>query len=296
MAANSLSEILVYGSVSQARTNLNAAASGSNADITALTGLTTPLSASEGGTGSATAAASYVLRGPIAGQPAVPSFGPLVLSDFPPIPASQTIGFAPVATSGSASDLSTGSLPIAQMPQIASNTALANATASTAAPTALAMPACSATTAALQWTTNTGFGCNSTINASTLNGANFAAPGNIGSTTASTGKFTSMTFSTTFTDNGTNYTNITGSTATLNDNFHTIDTNTGTLASLTLTTPASPGANDIVCFAASGTITSLTVSANTGQSLGAGTPTTMVAGNGFCLIWRASNTTWYRWL
>jgi hypothetical protein len=37
-----------------ARTNLSAAASGANADITSLTGLTTPLSVAQGGTGSAT--------------------------------------------------------------------------------------------------------------------------------------------------------------------------------------------------------------------------------------------------
>lgn len=41
-----------------ARTNLGAAASGANADITSLTGLTTPLSLAQGGTAAATAAAA----------------------------------------------------------------------------------------------------------------------------------------------------------------------------------------------------------------------------------------------
>lgn len=43
------------------------------------------------------------------------------------------------------------------------NTVLGNATGSTAAPTNLAMPSCSASASALIWTTNTGFGCSSTL-------------------------------------------------------------------------------------------------------------------------------------
>src|SRR5207248_141049 len=43
------------GSAAEARVNLGAAASGVNADITALAGLSTPLSLSQGGTGAGTA-------------------------------------------------------------------------------------------------------------------------------------------------------------------------------------------------------------------------------------------------
>jgi len=75
----------------------------------------------------------------------------------------------------------------------AANTVLANATGSSAAPLPFAMPGCSATTNALAWTTNTGFTCNSAINAASLGGATFASPGPIGSTTASTGAFTTLT-------------------------------------------------------------------------------------------------------
>jgi hypothetical protein len=46
-----------------ARTNLGAAASGANSDITSLTGLTTPLSVAQGGTGAATLTSNNVLLG-----------------------------------------------------------------------------------------------------------------------------------------------------------------------------------------------------------------------------------------
>ena len=46
-----------------ARTNLSAAASGANSDITSLSGLTTPLSVAQGGTGAATHTANAVLIG-----------------------------------------------------------------------------------------------------------------------------------------------------------------------------------------------------------------------------------------
>jgi len=51
-------------SASGARTNLGAAASGANSDITSLSGLTTPLSAAQGGTGATSnAAAPFALKG-----------------------------------------------------------------------------------------------------------------------------------------------------------------------------------------------------------------------------------------
>ena len=48
---------------SGARTNLGAAASGANSDITSITGLTTPLTVAQGGTGAATLTANNVLLG-----------------------------------------------------------------------------------------------------------------------------------------------------------------------------------------------------------------------------------------
>lgn len=76
------------------------------------------------------------------------------------------------------------------------NTLVANATGSSASPTAIAVPSCSTTSSALNWTNGAGVGCNTAINAATLGGATFAAPGPIGSTTASTGAFTTLSSST----------------------------------------------------------------------------------------------------
>ena len=86
----------------------------------------------------------------------------------------------------------TGQTTLAQQPSLAANTVMANTTAAATVPTASALPSCSTTSSAIIYTTSTGFGCNTTINASTLGTATFAAPGAIGSTTASTGKFTTL--------------------------------------------------------------------------------------------------------
>lgn len=77
-------------------------------------------------------------------------------------------------------------------PTIAANKVLGNGTASTAAPQQLAVGSCSTTASALIWTTSTGFGCNTTINAGTLGGATFAAPGAIGGGTPAAGSFTTL--------------------------------------------------------------------------------------------------------
>lgn len=60
---NNFSEILANGSQAAARANLGAAASGANSDITSLSGLTTALSPTEGGTGVANAAGSTLTLG-----------------------------------------------------------------------------------------------------------------------------------------------------------------------------------------------------------------------------------------
>lgn len=74
----------------------------------------------------------------------------------------------------------------------AANTILGNATGSTASPTAIAVPSCSTSSSALGYTSASGITCNSSINAATLGGATFAAPGPIGSTTRGIGAFTTI--------------------------------------------------------------------------------------------------------
>lgn len=108
-----------------------------------------------------------------------------------------------IVSTGASSAPGWATVPLSGLSSIAANTVLANATSSSAAPTAFAMPSCSASTNALTWTTNTGFTCNSSINAATLGGATFASPGSIGSTTAASGKFTTLQATSTITPSST---------------------------------------------------------------------------------------------
>lgn len=66
----------------------------------------------------------------------------------------------------------------------------------------------------------------------------------------------------------------------------------GTLATGTLTMPASPSNGTMIRAISTQTITALTVSPNSGQSI-LGNPTTLAAGGHFFCIYRTSNTTWY---
>lgn len=60
LAANNLSDV---ANAASSRANLTAAKSGANSDITSLTGLSTPLSAAQGGTGNTSLAATYAAMG-----------------------------------------------------------------------------------------------------------------------------------------------------------------------------------------------------------------------------------------
>jgi hypothetical protein len=91
------------------------------------------------------------------------------------------------------SAIQAGDVPLTGLATQTANTVVGNGTASSASPTALAMPSCSAAADALIWTTSTGFGCNAAVNASTLGGATFASPGAIGGTTPAAGSFTGLT-------------------------------------------------------------------------------------------------------
>lgn len=67
----------------------------------------------------------------------------------------------------------------------------------------------------------------------------------------------------------------------------------GTLATGTITMPASPADGMTVRFSSSQIITALTVSANTGQSI-VSAVTSLAVGGGAAYIYRLANTTWYR--
>jgi len=109
-------------------------------------------------------------------------------------PSGSSAGQA-IISNGASSAPAWQAVPLSGLATQSANTVLGNGTASTASPTALSVPSCSAATNALLWTSGTGFSCNSAINASTLGGATFSAPGAIGGTTPGTGAFTSLSAS-----------------------------------------------------------------------------------------------------
>jgi hypothetical protein len=115
-------------------------------------------------------------------------------------PAGSTAGQAVVSTGPTT--LPTWGAPTFTYPSQAANTDLANTTGSSAVPTAVAIPSCSTSSSAIDYTSGTGWGCNTSINAATLGGTTFAAPGPIGSTTASTGAFTTLSASGTVSGSG----------------------------------------------------------------------------------------------
>lgn len=101
-----------------------------------------------------------------------------------------------VTTAGTlAATIAANAVTNAKAAQMATNTVKGNATSGTANAADMAAPSCSTSASALIWTTNTGLGCNTAVNAAQLNGATFASPGTIGGTTAAaafhtTGSFT----------------------------------------------------------------------------------------------------------
>ena len=66
----------------------------------------------------------------------------------------------------------------------------------------------------------------------------------------------------------------------------------GTLATGTVTMPASPVDGMTISFSSTQQITALTVAGNTGQSI-VGNPNKILAGGAATFVYRLSNTTWY---
>lgn len=68
-----------------------------------------------------------------------------------------------------------------------------------------------------------------------------------------------------------------------------------TLASGTITLPAAPLDGQLVTVASRFAVTGLTVAANSGQTLSAGSaPTTLAANGAFAFVYRAGDANWYR--
>lgn len=151
---------------------------------------TTPVPTASGGLGAnnGTATGVPVFSAGTATVTAVTGSGAPVLGTSPSI-ATPTITGSLTAT---------GLVTTTDLASQAANTILANATASAASPTAFVMPSCSTASSALNYTSGTGIGCNSAINAATLGGATFSAPGAIGGGTAAAGTFTALTATSSF--------------------------------------------------------------------------------------------------
>jgi len=75
----------------------------------------------------------------------------------------------------------TGTIPLTVLATQAANTVVGNATSGAASPTALSMTSCSTAGSAVSWTTNTGFGCNTSITATAVPATGVTA-GALGST------------------------------------------------------------------------------------------------------------------
>lgn len=90
-------------------------------------------------------------------------------------PIGSSSGQAIVST-GVATAPAWGGIGVNGIAAIAANTVLANATASSASPTAFTMPSCSTSASALNWTSGTGFTCNTAVNAAQLGGQTFTSP------------------------------------------------------------------------------------------------------------------------
>lgn len=84
-------------------------------------------------------------------------------------------------------------IPLSILAQSGANTMLGNWTSGTANVVANAMPSCSTSASALNYTTSTGIGCNTAINAAQLGGQTFASPAAIGTGTPAAGTFTNVT-------------------------------------------------------------------------------------------------------
>lgn len=106
-------------------------------------------------------------------------------------PAGSAAGHA-IVSNGPSTAPAWSAVSATALAPIAANTLLGNATGASAAPTAVAVPSCSTSASALNWTSGSGLTCNVAVNAAQLGGATFAAPGAIGSTTPSTGAFTTI--------------------------------------------------------------------------------------------------------
>lgn len=90
-------------------------------------------------------------------------------------PTGSSSGQAIVST-GASTAPAWGNVTATALAAQAANTVVANATGSSASPTAFAMPSCSTSASSLNWTSGAGFTCNTAVNAAQLAGQTFTSP------------------------------------------------------------------------------------------------------------------------
>lgn len=134
----------------------------------------------------------FALYAPLAGATFT---GGISASGITGTPISGSTGSFTNLTASGTVTLPAGSVPLTGLSAQAANTVVANVTAGSATPTAVALPSCSTSASALNYTSASGFTCNTAVNASQLGGATFASPGPIGSSTPGTGNFTTLSTS-----------------------------------------------------------------------------------------------------
>lgn len=188
MVQNNLDEITQNGTQSTAQVNLfgytisltgNFSTSGGNS-LTFTTIGTTNVTLPTSGTLLTTSGAAGIYA-PIAS----PTFTGTVI-----IPSGSVIN-----TPTSINLTNATALPYTALPSLSDNQILGSLTATT--PSGLSVTSCSTSSSGLQWTSGSGFGCNTSINAATLLAGTWSTPGTIGSGTANSGSFTTLSASST---------------------------------------------------------------------------------------------------
>lgn len=144
-AQNSLAELAANGTQATARTNIGSAARGANSDITSITGLTTPLAGSQGGTGVNNGASLLTLS------------GSLTTAGGHPITLTATGTTSVTLPTNGTLFSSASSIPNMNLSPLLANQLLGALTATT--PSGQSVPSCSGANASLQWTSGVGFGC-----------------------------------------------------------------------------------------------------------------------------------------
>lgn len=177
----------------------------------------------------------------------------------------------------------TGLVTLADITTIATNTVLVNATSGTASPTAQNVATCSTAASALIWTTNTGFGCNTSITANAVPAANLTgatlAAGVTASSLTSVGTLASLAVTGAVTNGGETITSASatafsvGLNGATNPSFVVNDSTALQVAGLSIT-GAVTGGTVAVATLDSGAASNLTINAKGTGTIGIGTVST----------------------